>query len=499
MAREIELKLEIDPSTADQLRDHPLLTGREPARNSQLSVYFDTRKNKLRAAGFSLRVRRIGDRFIQTIKGGSGAAGLFDRDEWEAPVSGLWPEAAAAEGTPIAALLKPAALRKLVAIVHSEVQRSVWLIDHDDSRIELTLDEGVIRGGETEQPLHEIELELKDGKVAALIAVARLLAQLVPLRIGVLSKSERGFALADGLLAKPAKAGPVTVDRSMSAAEGFAAVFHACIRHFRLNEPLIIAARDATALHQARVAMRRLRAAFSLFRPVLRDVEFEPLREELRWFTAQLGEARNLDVYLQRLDEDHQDRPRLTADREQAYSTIIDTLGSQRFRDLMLSLVAWVELGKWRGRRKAREPLSLVAGRRIDRLWEKIEPGGAQLKQLAEEPRHRLRIDVKKLRYALEFVARLDESGGAGRKRFMGALEELQEELGQLNDMATARQISAGISGEGDSPAAETHSDPTPEEDRHLARSQAAFRRLRKADPFWRQSLLTEPSQAAPD
>jgi CHAD domain-containing protein len=241
--------------------------------------------------------------------------------------------------------------------------------------------------------------------------------------------------------------------------------------------------------------MRRLRAAFSLFRPVLRDVEFEPLREELRWFTSQLGEARNLDVYLQRLDEDHRDRPRLTADREQAYATIIDTLASQRFRDLMLSLVAWVELGKWRSRRKAREPLSLVAGRRIDRLWEKIEPGAAQLKQLAEEPRHRLRIDVKKLRYALEFVARLDQAGGAGRKRFMGALEELQEELGQLNDMATARQISAEISGAPDVPPADTHPDPTPEEDRHLARSQAAFRRLRKAGPFWRQSLLAEPPE----
>jgi hypothetical protein len=77
----------------------------------------------------------------------------------------------------------------------------------------------------------------------------------------------------------------------------------------------------------------------------------------------------------------------------------------------------------------------------------------------------------------------------------MGALEELQEELGQLNDMATARQISAEISGAPDVPPADTHADPTPEEDRHLARSQAAFRRLRKAGPFWRQSLLAEPPE----
>ena len=235
--------------------------------------------------------------------------------------------------------------------------------------------------------------------------------------------------------------------------------------------------------------MRRLRAAFSLFRPVLRDDQFEPLREELRWFTAQLGEARNLDVFLEKLDEGHQDWARLTKDREQAYSTIIDTLGSQRFRDLMLALVAWVELGKWRSGKKAARPLSLIAGGRIDRLWEKIEQAGAGLKELEEEPRHRLRIDVKKLRYALEFVARLDDSTGTGRKGFMSALEALQEDLGQLNDMATARQISAGLAGAGEGGAGMTASCPSLAEAEHLAEAEGQFRRLRKAGPFWRESL----------
>ena len=45
--------------------------------------------------------------------------------------------------------------------------------------------------------------------------------------------------------------------------------------------------------------MRRLRAAFALFKPALADPQLEDLRHELRWFTGQLGEARNLDVLLQ--------------------------------------------------------------------------------------------------------------------------------------------------------------------------------------------------------
>ena len=81
MAREIELKLEVDPAAAERLGGHPLLAGSQPVRQEQLSVYFDTAKNKLRKAGYTLRVRRAGSGYIQTIKGMTDAAGLFDLDE----------------------------------------------------------------------------------------------------------------------------------------------------------------------------------------------------------------------------------------------------------------------------------------------------------------------------------------------------------------------------------------------------------------------------------
>ena len=369
--------------------------------------------------------------------------------------------------------------------MRTEVERSIWLVAQDHSVVEVTLDQGKVTGGASESPLNEMEIELKQGSVASVIALAQQLGKSVPLRIGVLTKAERGFALADGPMAKAVKAGPVHVDPAMTVAEGFTAIFYACLRHFRLNEPMVVAARDAGSLHQARVAMRRLRASFSLFRPVLTDDRFEELREELRWFTGQLGEARNLDVFLEQLDEDHADRPRLMLDRYQAYSAIIETLGSQRFRDLMLTLVEWVELGQWRSGKKARRPLARVAGKRIDRLWKKIEEAGTQLGALEEEPRHRLRIDVKKLRYALEFVGSLHAGAGNKRKRFMTALEALQEELGLLNDMVTARTISAGLVEDGSETAGMPPPCPTAEEAAHLANSQDNFRRLRKAGPYW--------------
>src|SRR5205085_9076229 len=123
----------------------------------------------------------------------------------------------------------------------------------------------------------------------------------------------------------------------------------ACIRHFRRNEPLVIEKRSMNALHQARVAMRRLRSTLTLFRTVVADDEFMALRDELRWFTGKLGDARNLDVYLQR-DLPKDEKRTLKAKRERVYDQVIETMESGRFRRLMLDLIAWAYLGEWRTR-----------------------------------------------------------------------------------------------------------------------------------------------------
>jgi inorganic triphosphatase YgiF len=485
MPRELELKLEVAEQDVESLRTHPLLSGAVSRTQPQLSVYFDTRRSKLRKAGYTLRVRRTSDGCIQTVKAAAEGAGLFDRDEWEAPVNGMLPDLSAAADTPLGPLLGPQAGRKLVPVLRSEVERTAWLLDHEGSTLEVTLDQGSIQSGAEERPLLEIEIELKKGHASAVIGLARQLGERVPLRLGVLTKAERGFALMNGKLAEPAKAGPVHVDPSMTVAEGFTATVHSGLRHFRLNEPLLAADRHPVALHQARVAMRRLRSSLSLFRPAIGDEAFPALREELRWFTAQLGDARNLDVFLGKAESQLPERGRLEAAREQAYSAIIETLASRRFRDLLLNLVAWVETGAWRESKKASQPLPLFAARRINRLWASIEAAGSQLTELEEEPRHRLRIEIKKLRYALEFVSALHRSAGRRRAKFMGALEALQEDLGHLNDLATARLLASEYQVERASVDGEAPQQVHDEEGRYLAAAEANFRRLEGVGAFW--------------
>ena len=163
--------------------------------------------------------------------------------------------------------------------------------------------------------------------------------------------------------------------------------------------------------------MRRLRTAFSLFRPVIADTEYERLREELRWFTGELGDARNLDVLLNRLAtsfegrEGEQLRERLEAARERAYAQVREALASLRLRRLMLDLVAWIETGSWRANEDARKPLAEFAVRRLDRRWRTVRRSGKIVTELEAEPLHRLRIEVKKLRYAIEFTASIDAEG----------------------------------------------------------------------------------------
>lgn len=70
MPKEVELKLEVAPKSLRALRKMPLLRtlGTPPKRSAEVSVYFDTEKHKLHKKGLMLRVRRVGDRYVQTIK-----------------------------------------------------------------------------------------------------------------------------------------------------------------------------------------------------------------------------------------------------------------------------------------------------------------------------------------------------------------------------------------------------------------------------------------------
>ncbi|MBU3076445.1 CHAD domain-containing protein [Sphingomonas quercus] len=441
MADEVELKLDLTPACADAVEASSLLAD-APRHVQQHAIYFDTPDRKLARAGFSLRIRRADGRRVQTIKrAGKGAAGLFARSEWEREIEGDTP--ILDDATPLRAMLGDA-VEAIAPVFAVEIERRIWMVEEGGTTIELAIDRGEAVAGERRAPISEIELEVKSGGPAAAFALARKIDAIAPARLGVRSKSERGYALLEAK-ARSVKAEPVALARGMAGAEAFRRIVESCVRQFRLNEALLMAGRDAAALHQARVALRRLRSAFALFRPMLGESGAE-LRGELRWLAGEFGDARNLDVLLD------QTRPgplrdRLSAAREAAYDRVDELLSSPRARRLMLDLVEWIWSENWRhapgatidGDQSART----LAATALGRFRRKVKKGGRRLAELDDDARHEVRKDAKKLRYAGEFFAGLFDREDERRrhKRFVAALEALQDALGALNDLATAPEV----------------------------------------------------------
>ena len=193
--KEIEVKLELAPATLLSLKKIPLFQTIKaaPKRASQVSVYFDTDKHKLRQKGLMLRVRREGRRYTQTIKSTTNS-GLFERDEWETEIAGREPDLNQANGTVPGPLLSKKVRRRLKPLFETRVRRTVYPVVDGERAIALAVDRGTIETGTRSQRLCEIEIELERGTPAVLFDVARELTLALPARLAVKSKSERGYA-----------------------------------------------------------------------------------------------------------------------------------------------------------------------------------------------------------------------------------------------------------------------------------------------------------------
>ncbi|WP_336950850.1 CHAD domain-containing protein [Sphingobium aromaticivastans] len=453
MKREVELKLELAPDAAEAFGRLAFLPADSDVAQLH-AIYFDTAGRDLAERGISLRIRRSQGERVQTVKAdGEGGAGLFARAEWEMPVADDVPVLDAR--TPVAALLGEA-VHAIEPAFHVDVERRKWIVEQDGAAIELVLDRGQAIAGDRQAPICELELELKSGAPDALFLFARRIDAEIPVRLGVLTKAERGYRLRDAVAALM-KAEPVALDPSMTAEEAFLRIAGSCLRHYRLNEALLLDHYDAKALHQARVAVRRLRSAFWLFRPMLAKADVARFQGELKWLAAMLGEARNLDVLAGRLEVEEM-RERLDAARAEAHGRVGQWLESARVRGLLIDLVEWLTLGAGQVGEDQQllraESAADFAAWRSRRLHKRIAKRGAHLAELTDEARHEVRKDAKKLRYASEFFAGLfaDRKQRRRQAKFIAALEEMQTVLGDLNDLVAAPGLLAkyGLCGEED-------------------------------------------------
>lgn len=205
MAKETEIKLRASAATLDALRAHPLLKKRCKdgwQRHELSNCYYDTDTRDLAHAKVALRVRRDGDRYIQTLKSrGQSVAGLSERNEWEWPLSDATLDTARFDDSCWPAELADLDLRRLQPVFDTDFVRDAaeiaWGRGKARTIIEVALDQGEVRAGEQREAIIEVELELRQGEPAALLELAEQLAAELPLMPCDISKAERGYRLHD--------------------------------------------------------------------------------------------------------------------------------------------------------------------------------------------------------------------------------------------------------------------------------------------------------------
>lgn len=486
--REVELKFRVPHEAGEALLAS---LGREPDRELLESTYFDTDGCSLRKAGLSLRVRREHGRWLQTVKSSRAAEGALGRGEWEAATSGDAPDLDHARRTPAGRVLgKDADLAPKFTVT---VDRRTVPLAASRGSVSCSLDHGQVRADGRAESFDELELELESGEPAVLFDIAGDLARRFPLVLSFTTKPDRGFGLLAG--ADAFKFDAPILTREMTAGQAFRAIGRAALEQIARNGEAICGGAGGEAVHQMRVGARRLRATLKFFRRLADDDRLRAIEADLKWLGAELDPARNLDVFIGGVWFRAAERcpgaateaaqGRLEAAREGAFARARTAAASDELRDILLGTMIWFESGAWTatdapGARDRDAPVAAFAGEGLDRARRKVLKAGRDLEDLSPEDRHHLRIRAKELRYAADVLSPLFDAHPKRAKRFVSTLKDLLEDLGDLNDIATAGELA------GDYPPADKLLEGEGRrESRLLAKACGHFGELKAARPFW--------------
>ncbi len=253
------------------------------------------------------------------------------------------------------------------------------------------------------------------------------------------------------------KAAPLVLSADASAEDALVAALRNGLDHLSQNRPCVLERAHEEGVHQMRVAARRLRSRLALYEDLIPDEHGAALQAALKWLIGRLGPARDWDVFLletaPRATERFPDDPDLTgliaaaeARRDRGYKRAAKALTSDRYQAVESALASWADERPWRSdaldpaaEAGLDEPVRVFADRIALQRHDALLAKGAGFATMAPAERHRLRIEIKKVRYAAEFFAPLYPEKRL--RAYLGALKELQEDLGAANDRVVARGL----------------------------------------------------------
>ena len=425
----------------------------KPEQQDLLSIYYDTPNMDLQRRDMGLRLRQKGNQWIQTVKyGQSAGAGLNARAEFEHITHGPALELAnIADLDARNFLCDDKIATRLQPAFTTRVQRTLWEIeDKQGNIVEVCLDVGHVSCDDRSAVVNEVEVELKQGKLEAMFAVALTLAKTFPLLPQPRSKAERGARLFTQTPIKPEGAKLPELTPDMSPIEARRLIKMECLRHLQANLPWVGQGDDMEFIHQARVAIRRMRSANKAFAALPDDATWNRLENGLQALAQMLGDVRDRDVLvhetLARIEPAfegkiplHVVQQALLQQREELIQKVRTAMHSPRIGTLLLHLLAWLHVDHPEDSAADGVALKDFAHAALDKRLASVEKFAKRWEKLDEPERHTLRKHVKKLRYSAEFFSSLYPQ--ARVKKFLGSYRDVQEALGLMNDAVVSREL----------------------------------------------------------
>ncbi len=412
----------------------------EPGPTKQLhDTYFDTADWRLHHAGFTCRVRQKPAGAELTLKSMASAVdAVRSRREVNDPLPPGETSPDAASGPSAALVATLAGRRPLLPIFELRTERQIFNLSDDAGALaEIALDITTIPVGEdTRVRLSRVEVEVDAAAVGRARPFVDLMTAAMGLAPAITSKFESALvATGHRIPPFPPELGPATVTGDMTAAEAAYAVLRRQFAAMLMHEAGTRLGEDPEHLHDMRVATRRMRAAMSAFR--LYVPRAEPYRRELGWLAAVLGAVRDLDVQLENLASWRASAVArsdalapldaiLRSRRDLARARMLTALNSRRYDHLIERLTAWLRRGPSRRFAPGREPILLIGPGVIEKRYRRLRGRGDAITP-ASPPAdyHTLRIDGKRLRYALEFLAPIYGRPAADFARRVAALQDV--------------------------------------------------------------------------
>lgn len=352
MVKETEIKLRVSPETLASLRHHPLLLERlqgDWQSGTLYNQYYDTVDRDLAAARVALRVRRDGEQFIQTLKSsGQSVAGLSERNEWDWTIASATLDLSLLDDSCWPASLAALDKSTLQPVFTTDFQRTKallhWQRGDEAVEVEAALDQGQVIAADRQEPICELELELRAGPAVAILELASALAADLPLMPCDISKAERGYRLFDPasydlrLDAQPWSA-DTDVDQVIASA-GWQLLGHSqrLAEQYRFSGQWKLFRELTTHL----VSLRAMFGVFDLALPRSSVQPFTPLLDQL------IAQYRPLVLAGWTDDEDG------TAARTQALEVFAQTSTDPRWGQLFVGLALWLFESGWKTSRHPR-------------------------------------------------------------------------------------------------------------------------------------------------